>query len=266
MTVLAADSLSVSADSGKCILRGVSLELHAGEIIGLVGGNGAGKSTLLRALCGVTSVEGGQVMLNGKALAAYPHRERGKHVAFIAQATPVAWPLRVFDAVALGRLPHGIAAYSLPMRDGAIVEEAMRQCHIAYLRDRSINTLSGGEQARVWMARALATETGILLADEPTAGLDMHYQLLFMELLQYWRTEGRSAIVAIHDLSLAMRFCDRLIVLSHGQCVGSGNPAELMNSGVLSRAFGVELHTLMLDGVPTVVAHRRIPDDCMEGA
>ncbi len=262
MTLLDADQLTYTTKSGATLLKSVSFALGNGEIIGLVGGNGAGKSTLLKLLAGITQPSSGALTLQNKPLDSYSAQTRSQNIAYIAQQTNCAWPLTVYQTVAMGRIPHGVAMHKMKDRDALIVDQALKACRIDFLKDRMVGTLSGGEAARVWLARALATGAPILLADEPTAGLDMHYQLMFMELLQSWRQEGKGAIVAIHDLSLAARFCDKLLVLTHGAVAGFDAPDALIQSNLLSRAFGVKLHHMMIDGVPVLSAYGRIEGEC----
>jgi iron complex transport system ATP-binding protein len=264
MSRMRIDQLSYQTPEGKALLKAVSLCVEEGELVGLVGGNGAGKSTLLKCAVGVQRLSGGQVMLDDKALHDYAPNERAKRMSYIAQSTHAHWPLKVEQTVALGRMPHGAVMHDLRGDDLQAVEQAMRACEVAYLKDRRIHTLSGGEQARVWLARAMATRAPLLLADEPASGLDLHYQLMLMELLRHWCDAGNSALVAIHDLSLAARFCDRLCVLTHGKITGVGTVKQLLEDGVLSNAFGVTLSYQEINGQPVIAAGERIAPSCGE--
>jgi iron complex transport system ATP-binding protein len=229
MSLLVLDDLT--ARRGECpVVDRVSLTVGPGEFVGLIGPNGAGKTTLLRAALGLLPHAG------VSSLAAQPPRARARAAAFLPQAREVAWPISVADLVALGRVPHGAGGTA---EDQAAVDRALDRMGLAAYRDRSATALSGGEQARVLIARALAQETPLLLADEPVAGLDPESQIRTMQVFRVLAAEGRAVIASIHDLGLAARHCTRLVMLSRGRLVADGTPEAVLTSGNLAEVFGV---------------------------
>jgi iron complex transport system ATP-binding protein len=233
---------------GLCFSRGervildlVDLQLARGEILGLIGPNGAGKSTLLRLLAGVLPVAEGSLSLNGHALDTLSRQERARRIAYLPQSHQVAWPLSVERLVELGRLPH-LESWQQPgPKDRAIIERVIVQTDLLALRQRRFDTLSGGEQARVLLARALVTEPDILLADEPVAALDPAHQLDVMELLSDHCEKGHSVIVVLHDLTLAAHYCDRLQLLFEGSTLAEGLVEEVLSEVNLAQAYAIEL-------------------------
>lgn len=245
---LLADGISASR-GGRAVLDRVSLALRPGEMVGLVGPNGAGKTTLLDILAGIAPAEVGKVTLDGSPLVSLPGPERARKLSYLEQAAASHWPLRVERLVTLGRLPYAGPWGRLAEDDAAAVARALDRCGVAHLRDRTATTLSGGERARVMLARALATEPAYLLADEPAAGLDPRHQLSVLGLLAGLAAGGMGVLVVLHDLSLALRFCTRLCLLSgDGRVAADGPPGALLAGGHLERAFGIELHRGHRDG------------------
>ncbi|MGQ2908648.1 MAG: ABC transporter ATP-binding protein [Aliihoeflea sp.] len=237
--MLTARNLSVSL-SGRAILHDVALSLQPGEVVGLLGPNGAGKSTLMRALSGLLPFSG-TVELDDQNLAAMSDRARAREIAFLPQARAIAWPLSVENVVRLGRSPwRGLGALS--PNDLAIVSDAMEAMDIAALADRPVTELSGGEQARVLAARAMAQTTPILLADEPVSGLDPAHQMIMMAAFRRLAGERRAILVSLHDLTLAARWCDWLIVMAEGRIVAEGRPADIMTGERLRQVFGITAH------------------------
>jgi len=230
-------------------LRGVSFDLAPGEMLGVIGPNGAGKSTLLQCLAGIAA-GAGQALLDGQPLAALPRRERARRIGWLPQAQTSAWALRVQDVVALGRLPWGD-------RDAAAgrqaVAQAMAQTGIAALAARPVDALSGGEQARVWLARVLAGQPQLLLADEPIASLDLKHQRAALETLRRYASAGRGVILAIHDLSLAARWCDRLCLLQAGRLRAIGAPRQILTEALLAEVFDAPVHADLEADPPIIV-------------
>lgn len=221
------------------VLNGVSFSVMPGEFIGLIGPNGAGKSTLLRALLGLIPSEGA-VALGALDAAHVSARERALHMAYVAQEREIAWAVPVEMLVSLGRSPHRPGFAALTTADRAAVERAMQRMEVDGFRERAATELSGGEKARVLIARALAQETPLLLADEPTAGLDPAHQITLMRLFAELAASERSVVASLHDLGLAARWCTRLLLIDGGRIVADGSPADVLTAQTLRAVYGVE--------------------------
>jgi iron complex transport system ATP-binding protein len=220
------------------ILAGLDLALRPGEVTVLLGPNGAGKSTLLSALAGLLAPASGKVLLDGEDLSALAPAGRARRIGFLPQTPEVAWPLEVRILVGLGRIPH-IGARGLSADDARIIEAALAEAGAADLADRDASTLSGGERARVMIARVLAGEPDWLLADEPLAGLDPGCQIDAAETLVRRARAGCGVVLTLHDLTLAARIADRVLVLAEGRLLADGPPEVALVPDVLARAFAV---------------------------
>jgi len=219
-------------------LAGADLAVAEGEIIGLIGPNGAGKSALLRAVAGLAPASAGSVRYDGRNKNELGRSALARRLSFLAQDGGAHWPLRVDHLVALGRLPHRRPLAGLSERDRAAIERALIAAEIAHLRLRTFGTLSGGERMRALIARALAVEAETLLADEPIAALDPLHQLRIMQLLSSTAREGACVVVVLHDLALATRFCDRLVLLSAGGTLLDGAPS-MLSDDLIRQAYNV---------------------------
>ncbi|SUS08653.1 iron-dicitrate transporter subunit; ATP-binding component of ABC superfamily; KpLE2 phage-like element [Candidatus Defluviicoccus seviourii] len=235
---LSARGVTVSL-GGHTVLDGIDLSVPEGAVTGLIGPNGAGKTTLLRAMAGVLPIASGGITLDNRALADWPRRDRARLIAYLPQGAPCSWPMDVRRIVALGRLPH-LAPWRRPTaRDEAAIEDALAAADVRHLAQRTVLTLSGGERARVMLGRALAVRPRVLLADEPVAGLDPEHQLRVMALLREQAAGGVAIIVTLHDLTLAARFCNRLVVLDHGHIAAEGPPEAVLTPPILASVFSV---------------------------
>jgi len=244
----------------RAALAGVDCALAPGAFVGLVGPNGAGKTTLLKVLAGLLRADAGETRYDGVSAAELGRAALARRVAYLAQSGLSHWPLSVAHVVALGRLPHQRPFSPPSAADRAAVEAALAAAEVAELRDRPIGTLSGGERARALLARALAVEADMLLADEPVASLDPLHQLRAMALLRAAARKGAGVVAVLHDLTLATRFCDRLIVLAEGRVVADGPPSALTDA-VLAEAYGVTAVRGERDGEPFVVPWRAAEPD-----
>ncbi|PZQ16099.1 MAG: ABC transporter [Ancylobacter novellus] len=239
----------------------VSLVLRPGELVGLIGANGAGKTTLFRALAGLRAPDEGEVRYDGRVLGEIGRRELARRLAYLEQASEAHWPLRAEHVVALGRLPHRRFGRAALASDADAVDRALRAADAEAFRDRAMRFLSGGERARVLLARALAVEARWLLADEPVAALDPDHQLGVMELLRAAARGGMGVVVVLHDLALAGRFCDRLVLMAEGRVVGDGPPASALTDEAAAGAYGVTLARAEIDGETLVAPWRRLGGD-----
>lgn len=257
MNLLHARRIDVAYGTRK-VLDDVTLSLQKGEVVGLIGPNGAGKTTLLRVLAGLLSPRKGEVLMNDRPLSDVPRRDRARHTAYLAQSGASHWAVDVATLVGLGRLPH-LAPWQGPTaQDRAAVDAALKACDVAHLVHRPLNHLSGGERARVMLARALAVEPHVLLADEPVAGLDPAHALDVMAVLRARADAGTGIIAVMHDLTTAARHCDRLVLLADGRVLAAGPPAQVLDDAHLAQAYGIRVHRGEADGQPFVVPTGRV--------
>lgn len=239
--LLTAKGLDVRLAS-RHVLKDVSLQLSAGHLVALVGPNGAGKTTLLRALAGLIPSQG-EIVIDGDPLSSLPLRERAKRFGYLPQGHLVHWPLPARDIVALGRYPHGATDPArLSPGDQQAVLRAMQAVDVMAFSDRRVTELSGGERSRVALARALAVEAPVILADEPTASLDPRHQIDVMKNLRATADNGVLVIVVTHDLGLAARFADQVLVLREGRLVSQGAPAEALSEQVMADVFRISAY------------------------
>lgn len=243
---------------GSCVvLSGIDLQLRPGEVLGVLGPNGAGKSTLLAALTGELPASTGQVTLDQRALDDWSGPERARRLAVLPQSSSLNFAFRVEEVVAMGRLPHD----SGRVRDAQIVQEALHAADAAHLTGRSYLELSGGERQRVHLARVLAQlwpggDGQILLLDEPTSMLDPLHQHTCLQAVRHLAESGAAVLVILHDLNLAARYCDRLLLLEQGRAHALGTPAEVLRAEPLQAVFGLEVlvQTHPERGHPLIIA------------
>lgn len=235
----------------------VSLSLEPGALIGLIGPNGAGKTTLFRALAGLLPPDEGTVRYDGLSLAETGRRALARKLAYLEQSSESHWPLRADHVVALGRLPHRRFGRAALRSDAEAVDRAIRAADAERFRDRPMYALSGGERARILLARAFAVEGEWLLADEPVAALDPSHQLGVMETLRRASRSGMGVVVVLHDLTLASRFCDRLVLMKAGCVIGDGAPRDVLTDEAAERAYGINLARAAIHGEELVAPWRR---------
>lgn len=239
MNLIEAQKIGVLLD-GLTVLDDVSFSLAKGEIVGLVGPNGAGKTTILKVLTGVLKPGSGKVGIFGKTIRELSSRALARRLGYLPQEIEIHWPITVERVVALGRIPFLMPWEDLSGSDEKIIDDAMRATDILHLKGRRINHLAGGEKALVMIARLLAGEPEVLLADEPVQGLDPAHALRVMELLRGVAEGGRGVLVVLHDLALASRFCHRILLLDQGKIVASGPPEEVFSPENLKTRYHIE--------------------------
>jgi len=218
---------------GREVLKTVDLSVAAGELVAVVGPNGAGKSSAIRAAVGLLETTGGQIRLGNSDIVDLSHRQRAERVAYLPQERRIAWNLPAVEVAALGA-PFLSGGEAL-----AAARSALNEVEAGYLADRGVGEMSGGERARVLLARTLATGATGLLADEPVAGLDPDAQLLVLERLQTRARAGQAVLVSLHDLTLAARYADRVVVLDQGEVIAEGAPLNALNPATLASVFGL---------------------------
>lgn len=250
---ITAEAITVTIGAAT-LLDDVSMTAQPGKLLGLVGPNGAGKSTLLRVLAGLRDCTRGQVRYNGHARG---DLQLSQKLSYLAQRGPVAWPLTVERLVALGRLPHLQAWGTRDEQGAAAINAALTDTDTLHLRQRIVDTLSGGELARALLARALAVDGAALLADEPVAELDPYHQLQVMEILRARANSGQTVIVVLHEITLAERFCDRLVLLDRGRVAAAGAPADVLTDENLHATYRVSALRGERDGTAYLLPWQR---------
>lgn len=230
---------------GRRLLDGLTLDLPAGRVTALIGHNGSGKSTLLKVLARQIAPTAGHVAFEGRPLAGWRPRDHARRLAFLPQTTPPAEGMTVRELVALGRYPwHGALGRFGPA-DHAAVDAAMAECGVAPLADRLVDTLSGGERQRAWLAMMVAQAAGTLLLDEPISALDIAHQVEVLALVRRMcHQQGRSAVIVLHEVNMAARFCDHVVALRGGRVAMQGPVTELMRAEVLAAIYGLPMQVL----------------------
>lgn len=227
------------------VLQNVDFQAEDGHFLAILGNNGAGKSTLLKCMNGILKPDAGSLLLDGEDLLTMPHRQVAQRVAFVAQ-TVASTQMTVHDMVMLGRRPY--MGWSFSREDHDIVHAAMARLGLMDIRGRFLNQLSGGERQKVMLARALAQQPRLLLLDEPTSALDIRNQYQVLKIVgELCRTEGLTAVVVIHDLTLALRFCDRFLLMRDGQVYRCGG-LEVLDKTALREVYGVDAEPMVVNG------------------
>lgn len=258
MVTIRADDAGVRLGRHAAV-RGVTLDMPPGQLVGIIGPNGAGKSSLIRAMLGLVPLSGGRVTINDSDVSAMSRRDIARQVAYLPQGQTLHWPLAVERLVALGRLPHLGPLSRLTPADEALVDAALARADVLHLKGRVATELSGGERARVLLARALAVGARALIADEPLASLDPGHQIDVMELLRAEAASGALVVTVLHDLGMAARYCDRLILMDRGELVADGPPLDVLTRAHLARVYGVDVWIGEEAGRPVILPLSRIP-------
>ena len=246
---------------GRTVLAGIDVESEGGCLTVVIGPNGAGKTTLLRALAGLVAPTSGTIHVGPKALSTLSAGERSRAIAYLPQNGGIAWPIPVFSVAALGRMPHGERGDAMPENGRRAVAAAIAAVGLQGFETRLASELSGGERARVLLARVLATEAPVMLADEPVAAFDPGYQLRVLDVLKARASAGAAVVTVMHDLALAARFADRIILLDGGRIVAVGAPRTVLTSSRLAESFGMEALIAERDGALVVTPWRAVDDN-----
>jgi iron complex transport system ATP-binding protein len=249
---LSASNVSVRLGE-RTALDNITLSIPADGLVALVGPNGAGKSTLLRVLAGLLTPDRGTITFHGTPLAEFDPRRRAREIAYLPQDRTVHWGLSARQTVALGRIPHLAPGAPLSRADDAVIDKAMATMDVATFAARPVTELSGGERARVLIARALAQAPRVLLADEPTAGLDPAHQLALFETLRNVARPDASVVIALHDLSLAARYCAYAVLVDRGKVIAQGAIDDVLSTDRLAAIYGIRARWITVDGVPVIV-------------
>jgi iron complex transport system ATP-binding protein len=242
------------------ILDDINLHFESGCVTAVLGPNGAGKSTLLASVAGLLEPASGKIDLDGQSISAMPASARARRISFLPQSPEIAWPIDVETLVGLARIPfHGVSSAA---EDAAAVTRAMESTQIAQWSKRTVTTLSGGERARALLARIFAGEPEWILADEPFAGLDPSHQFEAADLLCAYARGGRGVVLTIHDLTLAARIADRIVILQQGRVVADGTPSEALTPATLRSVYGIDAEWLTVTGpseqrIPLIAIHGR---------
>lgn len=238
--VLELDDVGVDL-GGKPILHAVSLALKPARLVALLGPNGAGKTTLLRAMAGLVP-SNGSIRIEGAPLGTLDRQTRARRIAYLPQGHQVHWPLSAGEIVALGRYPHGVTDPArMQEADQRIIETALARTGSTQLAERAVSNLSGGERARIMLARVLAVEAPLLLADEPTASLDPRHQIAVMQELKEESRRGALVIAVTHDLALASRLADEIVLMDQGRIVAQGTPDEVLTDERFAAIYGIRV-------------------------
>lgn len=254
MTLFSLTDLTVDVP-GRRLLQGVTLDIPQGKLVALIGHNGSGKSTLLKTLARQMPMSGGTVRFAGRALQDWAARDYARRLAFLPQTTPPADGMTVAELVALGRYPwHGALGRFGP-DDHAAVQRALAECGVDGMADRLVDTLSGGERQRAWLAMMVAQGAETLLLDEPISALDISHAVDVMSLVRdMCHRLGRSAVIVLHEVNMAARYCDHVVALRGGQVVMQGSARDLMHAATLEEIYGLPMQVLTrADGIPVAI-------------
>lgn len=257
--ILSAENLAYGIGDNK-IVDEVSVNAMPGELVGLIGPNGAGKSTLLSMLAGLRTPNTGNVRIKAKPLQQLTQSERAQTIGWLEQIGEIHWPLTVHRLVSLGRFPHLSTWQKNSAKDEQAIQRALAHTDSTHLQERNAMTLSGGERSRVLMARVLAAEPSLLLADEPVAALDLGHQLQTMDVLRNFARGDNTCVVVLHDLSVAARYCDKLYLMDQGKIAAQGNAATVLSNDNIRRVYGVDV-IAGCESIPWIVPHKIVSKD-----
>lgn len=224
----------------KKLLSAISCQFPQGQLTGLIGPNGAGKTTLLKLIAGINTPTAGYCYIDKKTVQQYSYQQRSLLIGYLAQKNTVAWPMTVAQVVALGLLPLSV----IQSEQAALIHQALVSTEVEHLKTASVADLSGGELARVLLARVLITNTPIILADEPIASLDPYHQLKVLTILKRQALSGKTVIISLHDINFAQRFCDHIVLLKAGKLVAEGAKADIIQPEIMSAVYDIEMQLI----------------------
>ncbi len=236
--LLKVENLSYQVDQIK-ILHGLNINVEKGDFVGIIGPNGSGKSTCLKNIYRVLKPTEGAIYINEKALNEQSNKEIAKELAVVSQEFDYGFEFTVRDIVLMGRYPLKEFYESENEHDEAVMDDALKKVGLFELKERSFTTLSGGEKQRVLIARALAQETEFIIMDEPTNHLDVGYQIKVMNLV---RSLNKTVLTAVHDLNIAVAYCNKIIVINHGEIIATGTPNEVISEELIHKIYDVPAH------------------------
>ncbi|MDP8011826.1 MAG: ABC transporter ATP-binding protein [Thermoplasmata archaeon] len=222
------------------VLKGISFIVKNNEILGILGPNGSGKTTLLNLIGGILKKKEGEILINGKKIENYSRKELARIMAFVPQDTSTAFDFNVFEIVSMGRYPHLGIMDSLTEKDKNIIIEALKKTEIYDLRNKSTRQISGGERQRVFIARAIAQDPEIILLDEPTSNLDIKYQIEILDIIERMRSQGKTILMSMHDVNLAVRYCTKIALIHNGNILAFGEPENVINEKNIEIAYGIK--------------------------
>ncbi|QZP09256.1 ABC transporter ATP-binding protein [Caenibius sp. WL] len=258
MVMIACEGIDVPL-GGRTVVHGITARLEPGSLVGVIGPNGAGKSTLVRAMLGLAPLSAGTVRISDMPLRQWDRKALARALAYLPQGQTLHWPLSVGRLVALGRLPHLGPLSPIAAADRTAIEQALHRADVLHLAGRNVLELSGGERARVLLARALAVGAQGLAVDEPLASLDPGHQIDVMELLAREARTGTLVVAVLHDLTMAARYCDRLLLMHRGRLVADGPPATVLTADNLARIYGIGAFIAADADTPMIVPLGRVP-------
>lgn len=223
----------------KAVINKINTEFEKGALYGIIGANGCGKTTLLRLICGLLKPTEGEILINGSPLSDYAPKELAHHISLMPQVRPIP-DMTVYDFVSSGRFPYLGLSRRLTKTDFEIVKMALETTQTAEFKDRYLTSLSGGERQRVYLALLLSQNTDYMLLDEPSSFLDISNSISFHDKLTELKNDGKCIISVFHDISSALKYCDKILCLHNGSLEFSGSPEQTVKSGVIEKAFGVK--------------------------